>query len=511
MMPMLPFSPPPSVANAYARVDKATSEFLSCPDWRINIGVCDTINSKPWLAKDYIKAVRGRLQHKNPNVQLLSLTLLETIVKNCSENVHGQIAERKMLHEMIKIVKKKSHMRVREKILALIDNWREAFGGRGRMTAQYHRAYEELRRYGVEFPRRSPNSVPLITPPVNHGHGASSSSRHEPSDNVSLVTLESMRNVLDVLSEMLQAIDPKDRKAVKNEVIVDLYGQCRSNQKKLGQTLSSTTDEEILGQGIQFNEALQYIIEKHDAIASGSPLPLQPLSFLTHQTRLKHFDGKEVSPKASSVPSAPIIPTSSNEIEEEENTSSHTASRGKETQTVVTQTGKNTSSDTSLSMALVPSDPPLPTDKKTAEEDMIDLLSLALSPATPSTLSPINQTDIDSTIADDQPQIPLSSYVVPWAQTQALPEYEQQPQAQNIQQQANYIPPPWAPTPGYYCNPYASNYSASSYYDTGSTSGADLNPYVPSYRLFDDLNVLGNFRASGTPGTSGPSMLGARK
>lgn len=37
-------------------------------------------------------------------------------------------------------------MRVREKILALIDNWKEAFGGRGgRMTAQYHRAYEELR------------------------------------------------------------------------------------------------------------------------------------------------------------------------------------------------------------------------------------------------------------------------------------------------------------------------------------------------------------------------------
>nr|GFC56792.1 TOM1-like protein 6 [Tanacetum cinerariifolium] len=75
MMSMLPFSPPPSVANAYARVDKATSEFLSCPDWRINIGVCDTINFKPWLAKDYIKAVRGRLQHKNPNIQLLSLTV----------------------------------------------------------------------------------------------------------------------------------------------------------------------------------------------------------------------------------------------------------------------------------------------------------------------------------------------------------------------------------------------------------------------------------------------------
>ncbi|PWA92991.1 hypothetical protein CTI12_AA075960 [Artemisia annua] len=80
--------------------------------------------------------------------------------------------------------------------------------------------------------------------------------------------------------------------------------------------------EEILGQGIQFNEALQYTIEKHDATASGSPLPLQPLSFLTHQTRLKHIESREVNPEANNMPSAPLIPTSSNEIEEEENSSS---------------------------------------------------------------------------------------------------------------------------------------------------------------------------------------------
>ncbi|KAI3751064.1 hypothetical protein L2E82_22087 [Cichorium intybus] len=33
--------------------------------------------------------------------------LLETLVKNCSEHIHRQMAERKILHEMIKIVKKK--------------------------------------------------------------------------------------------------------------------------------------------------------------------------------------------------------------------------------------------------------------------------------------------------------------------------------------------------------------------------------------------------------------------
>lgn len=100
-------------------------------------------------------------------------------------------------------------MRVREKILVLIDTWQEAFTGRGGKTAQYLHAYEELRvsnyiisnphqsnnqkerkllilcswkqRYGVDFPRRSSNSVPIITPPISHGHSqASSSSRHDP-------------------------------------------------------------------------------------------------------------------------------------------------------------------------------------------------------------------------------------------------------------------------------------------------------------------------------------------
>ncbi|KAI3759925.1 hypothetical protein L1987_50312 [Smallanthus sonchifolius] len=513
-MPMLPFSPPPSVLNAYTRVDKATSEFLNCPDWRINIGICDTIHSKPWLAKDYIKAVRGRLQHKNPNVQLLSLTLLETIVKNCSELVHSQIAERKLLQEMIKIVKKKAHMRVREKILVLIDTWQEAFGGRGKITAHYYRAYEELR-----FPNRSSNTVPVITPPVSYGHhqaGTSPSTRHEPNEDVSLSNLESMRDILDLLSEMLQAVDPKDRKAVKDEVITDLYDQCRSNQKKLGYTLSSTTDEEILQQGIQFNEALQYVIEKYDAIATGSPVPVKPPGLMTQNTRVKHVE--------SIAASAPVASSSSNEIYEEPNNSAPISSRCFETHTAVSpQDGAGISasktdkkdvpvSDPSLAMALVPSDPPPPANKKTAEEDMIDLLSLALSPAEPSTSNP-NQTPNGSTIAETQPQVqpPMNSYVVPWAQTQPQLEYEPQQPSQTVQQQSNYIPPPWAPTPGYYCNPYASNHSPASYYNNGSGNGAGSNQYIPSYRLFEDLNVLGNLRTSGTSGASGSSMLGARK
>ncbi|KAI3732591.1 hypothetical protein L1987_63797 [Smallanthus sonchifolius] len=443
MIPMLPFSPPTGHVNAYARVDKATSEFLNCPDWRINIAICDTINSKPWLARDYIRAARSRLQQRNPNVQLLSLT-----------------------------------------------------------------------NYGVEFPRRSPNTVPVITPPATHGHhqaGASSSTRHEPVENVSLSTLDSMRNALDLLSEMLQAVDPKDRRAMKDEVIVDLYDQCRSNQKKLGQTLSSTTDEEILRRGIQFNDILQYIIEKYDAIASGSPVPVKPPSLLTHPLWVKQT---EVKPESSVAASASI----SNEIQEEPIDSALIDSRRNGPQTVyqnrtevsASKSDKKPLLDPSLAMALVPTDPPPPANKKFIEEDMIDLFSVPLSPTGPYISNP-NQTPTCSTIMENQPQLQLTnSYAVPWAQTRPQLKYEPQPPLQTVEQPPNYIPPPWAPTPGYYCNPYASTYSASTYYN-GSSSGAGLNPYIPSNRLFEDLNILGNMRTNGSPGASGQFMLGNRK
>ncbi|KAI3695055.1 hypothetical protein L1987_78043 [Smallanthus sonchifolius] len=573
-LPATAFSSSSSSSAVVVRVDKATSEFLNGPDWTLNIDICDAINTNPWLAKDVAKTLKKRLQHKNPNVQLLSLTLLETMVKNCGEHVHFQIAERSVLPEMIKIVKKKTDMRVREKILVLLDSWQEAFGGRGGKYPQYYFAYDELRQSGVQFPHRSPDAAPIFTPPVTHpsfrppqannGVPTYSSTRLDEAmaseiESLSMSMIESMRNVSDLLSEMLQEVDPNDRAAIKDEVIVDVVDRCRSNQKKLMQILASTSDEELLGQGIELNDYMQTVLVKHDAIAAGFPIPVHVTNSISpspsNNTPKPQIEPlikeKEESPKASAASSSPVtqqFKTKPQEEEEEEVEDDFAllARRHTKAQTAMPQNGavasesEATPSDPSMSMALTLTDPP-PPPNTTRADDMIDFLSLELSVTTTSPQN-IGQPPPVSAATQNHHHHPLqptlNNYVVPWAQSEPQPQVQPEPQHQQQNYYSSgYSPPPWAATPGYHTNPYApppynnipsqqvNSYSSNlraagmngdSGFGSNTAGGAGQRPsFIPSYRLFEDLNVLGNQKTSGTSsnflGSSSQSMMGGKK
>ncbi|KAL2553063.1 ENTH/VHS/GAT family protein [Forsythia ovata] len=94
--------------------------------------------------------------------------LLETIVKNCIDIVHMLVAEKGVLPEMVKIVKKKPDFQVKEKILILIDTWQEALGGAGARYPQFFSAYQDLLCIGAVFPQRTERSAPIITTPQTH-------------------------------------------------------------------------------------------------------------------------------------------------------------------------------------------------------------------------------------------------------------------------------------------------------------------------------------------------------
>ncbi|GMI92548.1 TOM1-LIKE 9 [Hibiscus trionum] len=263
-------------------VERATSDLLVGPDWARNIEICDMLTSEPGQAKDVVKGIKKKLGSKNPKVQLLALTLLETIIKNCGDIVHMLVAERGILHEMVRIVKKKPDFYVKEKILIMIDTWQEAFGGPRARYPQYFVAYQELLRAGAVFPPRSDRPAPVFTPPQtqplssypqnirNSGRQEMSESSEEPEfPTLSLTEIQKARGIMDVLAEILNALAP-GKEGLRQDVIVDLVDQCRTYKLRIVHLVNSTSDESLLCQGLALNDDLQRVLAKHEELASGT-------------------------------------------------------------------------------------------------------------------------------------------------------------------------------------------------------------------------------------------------
>ncbi|CAN1277088.1 TOM1-like protein 6 [Linum perenne] len=642
-----------SSSSATVAVDKATSDLLISPDWTMNIDICDSINSNHWQAKDVVKAVKKRLQHRNPGVQLLALTLLETMVKNCGDFVHFQIVEKNILGEMVKIVKKKADLHVRDKILVLLDSWQEAFGGAGGKYPQYYWACEDVRRSGIEFPPRSLDAAPVFTPPLTHttlggaipgfGMPGGSTRRLDETmaadpEGLSLSSLESMRNVMDLLSDMLQAVGPDDREAVKDEVIVDLVERCRSNQKKLMQMLTTTghskpqpTTEAINGA----SSGALVPIETYQTSSAAAPSIVNPRTPAMNRQEQDIIDllsltlstnnTSSQSDTSQTTPTMPQIPVSSPaeaytggqglttydsyvapwaQSQPQHHSQPPQIPSPSESQPHLHQQHPQYSQQPQIpspSESLPPhqqhphysQQPQIPSPSQSqphlhqhhqhySQQPQISSPSESLPPhqqhphysqhpqiPSPSQSQPhLHQ---HHPHYSQQPQIPSPSHSQPHLhqqhpqfQHQSLPQsqqpqfHPQQQQSQYPQYSSGYPPPPWAGTPGYtnstsqtytsenntFSRPQGNNTTSSfepmqSYSSSPSagnngesfvgsgTRAAPAQPsaqksFVPSYKLFDDLNVLGNAEGKSSKATtnnggpslsssSGQSMVDARK
>ncbi|OWM63930.1 TOM1-like protein 3 [Punica granatum] len=267
-------------SHAVSCAERATSDLLISPDWAINMELCDIISMDPGQTKDVMQVLKKQLGSRNPEVQLLALVVLETLSKNCGDSVFQQMIACDVLNETVKVVKKKPDLRVREKILTLIDVWQEACGGLGGKYPQYFAAYNDLRASGVDFPPREENSVSFFTSPPTQPTVSHSSTFQNPTSlqarldsdasGLSMTELQNASGIADVLLEMLRALDPKTPEGLKQELIVDLVNQCKSYQSRIMDLVNNTVDEPLLCQGLTLNDNLQRAISLHDDIAKGT-------------------------------------------------------------------------------------------------------------------------------------------------------------------------------------------------------------------------------------------------
>lgn len=69
------------------------------------VGCVTDIVAGPYArARNVIASVLKRLTHRNPNVQLYTLTLVEALSKNCGIAVHREIASRAFTQSLEKLV-----------------------------------------------------------------------------------------------------------------------------------------------------------------------------------------------------------------------------------------------------------------------------------------------------------------------------------------------------------------------------------------------------------------------
>ncbi|XP_037494383.1 TOM1-like protein 5 [Jatropha curcas] len=225
-------------------VNLATSDKLPEVDWTKNIEICELVGRDQRQARDVVKAIKKRLGSKNPNAQLYAVMLLEMLMNNIGEPVHKEVIDTGVLPILVKIVKKKTDLPVRERIFLLLDATQTSLGGSSGKFPQYYSAYYDLVSAGVQFPQRPPETQ--TNNPTSQSNKRSTlngelvASRHEevaqkaeaqvvPESSI----IQKASNVLEVFKEVLDAVDSQNPEGAKDEFTLDLVEQCSFQKQRV--------------------------------------------------------------------------------------------------------------------------------------------------------------------------------------------------------------------------------------------------------------------------------------
>ncbi|KAF7912112.1 uncharacterized protein EAF01_001133 [Botrytis porri] len=118
--------PGPSPLQRY--IQQACSPENYEPNLAMNLEISDLINSKKGNApREAAIAIVNYINHRNPNVAILALNLLDICVKNCGYPFHLQISTKEFLNELVRRFPERPPIRpskVQMKILEAIEEWR---------------------------------------------------------------------------------------------------------------------------------------------------------------------------------------------------------------------------------------------------------------------------------------------------------------------------------------------------------------------------------------------------
>jgi ADP-ribosylation factor-binding protein GGA len=121
-----PMEAPSSPLQRY--IQNACSPENFEPNLALSLEIADLINAKKGGApREAAITIVGYINHRNPNVSLLALSLLDICVKNCGYPFHLQISTKEFLNELVRRFPERPPIRTtrtQTRILELIEEWR---------------------------------------------------------------------------------------------------------------------------------------------------------------------------------------------------------------------------------------------------------------------------------------------------------------------------------------------------------------------------------------------------
>ncbi|KAH7401442.1 VHS domain-containing protein [Pyrenochaeta sp. MPI-SDFR-AT-0127] len=284
------------------------------PNLALNLEIADLINSKKGSApREAAVSIVHYVNHRNQNVALLALHLLDICVKNCGYPFHLQISTKEFLNELVRRFPERPPIhstRVQNKILELIEEWRQTICQTSRYKDDlgFIRDMHRLLSYkGYMFPEVRKEDAAVLNPSDNLRSAEEMEEEEREAQSAKLQELirrggphdlqeanklmkvmagYDTRNKTDwrakaaeevgriqqkakILEEMLQGYKPGDQ-IKEGDVFEELANALASAQPKIQKMCEEDSeDHEAVAKLFEINDSIHRTIERYKLIKKG--------------------------------------------------------------------------------------------------------------------------------------------------------------------------------------------------------------------------------------------------
>ncbi|OMJ92014.1 hypothetical protein SteCoe_5331 [Stentor coeruleus] len=282
--------------------EKATSEDIKEPDVGVNLEIADMMNSRRRYCLEGIEYFKQLLKSTDLKTIDLTMTLLETCVKNCNVNFHRYVCTRDMMPNIVQLLKRRRKKlnlveklagiyknqgwrKIEDRVLAMVQLWADTFMMQEDTYPAFMRVYRELRQDGLKFPPRDPNERFMIkfegepspafeladmeqTAPKVESRGGEERKRSQQPSREEVPQL--LQSDVDNLKEGLKVLETilceaRDVKELQEPRAKDYIRKCRSGQKKLMWVVSYKTETADETSVMQLIDIMEYVNNKMEA------------------------------------------------------------------------------------------------------------------------------------------------------------------------------------------------------------------------------------------------------